>query len=262
MKIAVSGKGGVGKTTVAAHLIYLFAQNGFNVFAVDADPDASLGLTLGIDPHQLASLTPLVDMKEVIEEKSGGKGAFYNLDPDVEDVIDHYSLRLQQGKIRFLIMGGIKQGGSACYCRENSFLNAILNSLLLDKKEVVVLDMSAGIEHLTRGTARGVDFMLVVTEPTRTSIKTAGLVKRLSNELGIRNVKILGNKIRKDEEIKYLQENFSPGEIIGILPFEEKVWEKSMVDSPNNFAEESLLNGMENVYLQIIRGVEEVTETR
>lgn len=260
VKIAVSGKGGVGKTTVAANLIYLFAKNGFNVFAVDADPDASLGLTLGIEQQRLASLTPLVDMKEVIEEKSGGKGAFYNLDPDVEDVIDNYSL--QQGRVRFLIMGGIKQGGSACYCRENSFLNAILNSLLLDKQEVVVLDMSAGIEHLTRGTARGVDFMLVVTEPTRTSIKTAGLVKRLSAELGIKNVKILGNKVRKEEEIKYLQDNFSPGEIIGVLPFEEKVWERSMADSANNLVEESLLTGMEDVYLRIIKEVEEVTGTR
>ena len=253
MKIAVSGKGGVGKTTVAANLIYLFAKNGFNVFAVDADPDASLGLTLGMDPQKLASLTPLVDMKEVIEQKSGGKGAFYNLDPDVEDVVDNYSL--QQDRVKFLIMGGIKQGGSACYCRENSFLNAVLNSLLLDKEEVVVLDMSAGIEHLTRGTARGVDFMLVVTEPTRTSIKTAGLVKQLSSELGIKNVKILGNKVRKDEEKKYLTENFSPDEIIGILPFEEKVWEKSMVDLPNHFEEESMPKGIEEVYLQIVRGV-------
>jgi CO dehydrogenase maturation factor len=260
VKIAVSGKGGVGKTTVAANLIYLFARSGFNVFAVDADPDASLGLTLGIDPQKLASLTPLVDMKEVIEQKSGGRGAFYNLDPDVEDVIDSYSL--QQGRVKFLVMGGIKQGGSACYCRENSFLNAILNSLLLDKKEVVVLDMSAGIEHLTRGTARGVDLMLIVTEPTRTSIKTAGLVKQLSAELGIKNVKIIGNKVRKEEEIKYLTENFSPGEIIGILPFEEKVWEKSMVDLPHNFTEESLLDGMENVYLQVVRGAEEVTGSR
>ena len=260
MKIAVSGKGGVGKTTVAANLIYLFAKNGFSVFAVDADPDASLGLTLGMDPQKLASLTPLVDMKDVIEQKSGGKGAFYNLNPDVDDVADNYSLK--KGQIKFLIMGGIKQGGSACYCRENSFLNAVLNSLLLDKEEVVVLDMSAGIEHLTRGTARGVDLMLVVTEPTRTSIKTAGLVKQLSSQLGIKNVKILGNKIRKEEEKKFLTENFSPGEIIGILPFEEKVWEKSMVDLPDPFEEESMLKGIEEVYLQIVRGAKEVTGTR
>ena len=200
-----------------------------------------------------------MDMEEVIEQKSGGTGAFYNLDPDVEDVVDDYSL--QQDKIKFLIMGGIKQGGSACYCRENSFLNAILNSLLLDKEEVVVLDMSAGIEHLARGTARGVDLMLIVTEPTRTSIKTAGIVKQLSQELGIKNVKILGNKIRRDVEKKYLTENFSPDEIFGILPFEEKIWEKSMMDSPGRFEEESLLEGIEDVYLQIVRGIKEVTGT-
>jgi len=104
--------------------------------------------------------------------------------------------------------------------------------------------------------------MLIVTEPTRTSVKTAGLVKQLSAELGIKNVKIIGNKVRKEEEIKYLAENFSPGEIIGILPFEEKVWEKSMVDLPHNFTEESLLDGMESVYLQVVRGAEEVTGSR
>lgn len=250
MKIAVSGKGGVGKTTVAANLIYLFAKNGFDVFAVDADPDVSLGLALGVDPQKLAALTPLVEMEDVIAEKSGGRGAFYNLAPDVEDVVDDYSIK--QGRIKFLIMGGIKQGGSACYCRENSFLNAVLNSLLLDKKEVVVLDMSAGIEHLTRGTARGVDMILVVTEPTRTSLKTAGVVKQLAADLGIKDVKILGNKIRRPEEENFLKENFSPGEIIGILPFEEKVWEGSMADFPAGFAEENLLSGIENVFQKIM----------
>jgi CO dehydrogenase maturation factor len=251
VKIAVSGKGGVGKTTIAANLIYLFIKNGFDVFAVDADPDASLGLTLGIDPQKLASLTPLVNMKEVIEQKSGGKGAFYNLNPDVEDVIDNYSL--QQGRVKFLIMGGIKQGGSACYCRENSFLNAVLNSLLLDKKEMAVLDMSAGIEHLTRGTAQGVDLMLIVTEPTRNGLKTAKVVQQLARDLGIEKIKVIGNKIRREEEKDFIRQNFLGVDVIGFLPYHDKVWEKSMEENPEAFSGEDLLTGMEEVYQEIVK---------
>lgn len=250
MKIAVSGKGGVGKTTITANLIYLFVKNGYDVFAVDADPDASLGLTLGMDPEKLASLVPLVEMKEVIEQKSG-KGAFYSLNPDVEDVIDNYSL--QKGKIKFLIMGGIKQGGSACYCRENSFLNAVLNSLLLDKKEVVFLDMSAGIEHLTRGTSRGVDLILVVTEPTRNGVKTAKVVQKLAFELGIEKVKIIGNKIRREEEKDFIRQSFSEADIIGFLPYQDEIWEKSMEENPAAFDKEDLLTGMEEVYQKVVK---------
>ncbi len=250
MKIAVSGKGGVGKTTVSANLAYLFARDGKEVFAVDADPDASMGLALGLNAEKLSSLVPLVDMKEVIEQKSGGGGAYYSLNPDVDDVIEQYSLR--ENHINFLIMGGIKQGGSACYCKENSFLNAVLNSLLGDK-EVVVLDMSAGIEHLTRGTARGVDLMLVVAEPTRAGVKTASVVKGLASELGIGKIKILGNKIRREEEKEFIARNFDANEIIGYLPFSEQVWSKSMEAQPNLFGEEDLLEGMEGVYQSIVK---------
>lgn len=122
------------------------------------------------------------------------------------------------------------------------------------------MDMSAGIEHLTRGTARGVDMILVVTEPTRASVKTAQVVKRLSSDLGIQKVKILGNKVRREEERKYLEDNFSPEEIIGYLPFEDKVWECSMVDSPESFEEENLIDGINDVYRQVVGGIEEVKE--
>ncbi|MEW5919946.1 MAG: AAA family ATPase [Bacillota bacterium] len=257
MKIAVSGKGGAGKTTVAAGLAYLLARDGFTVYAVDADPDATLGLTLGFTPAELAKLTPLVEMKEVIEEKSGGGGAYYNLNPDVEDVIADYSLR--RDNIRLMLMGGIKQGGSACYCRENSFLNAVLNTLL-DKQEAVILDTSAGIEHLTRGTAQGVDLIIVVTEPTRAGVKTAGLVCKLARELGIAGIKILGNKIRREEEKEYIRQHL-PGETIaGFLPYVDKVWERSMEDHLAGFSADDLLAGLDEVYNNILK--EEITREK
>lgn len=251
MKIAVSGKGGVGKTTVAAGLAYLLARDGLNVYAVDADPDATLGLTLGFSPDKLAAMTPLVELKEVIQEKSGGGGAYYNLDPDVDDVIADYSL--QRDNIHLLLMGGIKQGGSACYCRENSFLNAVLNTLL-DNKDAVILDMSAGVEHLTRGTAQGVDMIFVVTEPTRAGVKTGGLVCKLARELGIAGVKVLGNKIRREEEKEFIRKQL-PGETIaGFLPYADKVWERSMEETIPGFSAADLPAGLEEVYNNLLKG--------
>ena len=253
LKIAVSGKGGVGKTTVSASLVYLFAQEGYDVYAVDADPDASLGLALGLDPQKLEQLTPLVDMKEVIDQKSGGGGAFYVLNPGVDDVIEDYSIT--QGNIHFLMMGGVKQGGAACYCKENSFLNSVLNALLLDQKGVVVLDMSAGIEHLTRGTAQGVDAIIIVAEPTRNGVKTAGVVQKLARDLGIKNIKIVGNKIRRKEEEDFIRQHFGDDQIIGFLPYRDEIWSRSMELQPEAFGEDDLLEGMKEVFMKLIKEV-------
>jgi len=221
LKIAVSGKGGVGKTTLSASLVNYFVRRGDGVFAVDADPDASLGITLGIDPEVISKQVPLIELHEVIKEKNAGGGGLVDLNPDTRGILDQYSIK--RGGVSFLRMGGVKQGGSACYCKENSFLQSLLNSLLLDQDEVVIMDMSAGIEHLTRGTSQGVDLMLVVTEPTLTSVKTSLLVEKLAGELNIKSLYFVGNKIRDAEEVDFLKDSLSENKLIGSLPFDGRV---------------------------------------
>lgn len=226
MKIAISGKGGVGKTTVAAGLACVFAMEGYSVYAIDADPDTSFGAVLGFPGEKLAQLRPVVEMDELIAERAGIGGGVFCLNPKVDDLIDKFSL--QHGNIRLLQMGSIKQGGTSCYCRENSFLYAVLGNLLLDRKEVVIMDMSAGIEHLTRGTSRGVDLMVVVTEPTAVSVRTAGIVKKLAGELGIRRVKVLANKVRSAKDRAFIHTHFYEDELLAVLPFTEGILENAM----------------------------------
>lgn len=249
MKIAITGKGGVGKTTLAAGLVNLFAQRGFQVYAVDADPDISLGTTLGAPEEALAAQPPLVEMRELIKERTGAQGGFFVLNPQVDDVLDKYSIDI--GNIKLLRMGGYKNAGSACYCPENAFLNAIVNSLLLGNKDVVILDFGAGIEHLTRGTARGVDLMLIVTEPTKVSVDTARVIQKLSLEMEISNVKVVGNKVRTEKEKNFLAESFAPEDFLGILQYNEELWEKSMMDDSQGM-EDVLVDSVSSLFDGII----------
>ncbi|HWQ79309.1 MAG TPA: P-loop NTPase, partial [Anaerovoracaceae bacterium] len=225
MKIAVSGKGGVGKTTVSSNLAKLFKKEGFRVYAVDADADSSLGLALGIDEKELDQVKPMIEMKDLIGEIAG-EGALYTLNPEVESVIRKHSIDFEG--IRFLRMGGIKKGGSSCYCRENTFLKALMNSLIMDTQDIVILDMGAGIEHLTRGTSASVDLMLVVTEPGRASIQTARTVEGLARELGIKEVRFIANKIRSEREREFIEQNFKSEELLGLLHYDEAIAERSM----------------------------------
>ncbi|WP_418790340.1 AAA family ATPase [Phosphitispora sp. TUW77] len=254
IKIAVSGKGGVGKTTVASSLVKLLARSHKNVYAVDADPDACLATAVGIPYEDVCNLKPLVEMKDLIDEKSSGGGAFFALNPNVDDILNEYSIPI--GNIKFLRMGGIKQGGTACYCRENSFLHALMSSLLFDKESAVILDMGAGIEHLTRGTARSVDIMLVVVEPSRNSINTALLVEKLAEELGILTVKFIGNKVRNEKEKEFIQKHLGGNRIIGFIPFDDDIWESSMESGPTAELGGALLKSMNEIHENLLREVD------
>lgn len=225
MKLAISGKGGVGKTTIAAGLIKYFSSCNYRVYAVDADPDTSLGLVLGLPDEKLGNLKPIVDMRQLIAERTGGNGAFFSLNPEVDTLLEDYTVRT--GNILFLKMGAIKQGGTTCYCRENAVLNAMVNSLLLKRQEMVILDMGAGIEHLTRGTARGVDIMLIVTEPTLASIQTARVVQKLARELGIEKIKFVGNKIRQHRDEEFILNHIPAGDVIGLIPFQSEILDQA-----------------------------------
>jgi len=185
MKIAISGKGGVGKTLIASLLCRVFAREGYDVIAVDADPDANLAASLGLPDAD--KITPISEMTELIEERTGTKsgdgGPFFKLNPKVSDIPEKYAVK--NDGISLMVMGRMKPGGVGCYCAENSFLQALMTHLLLSRNEVVIMDMAAGIEHLSRGTARMVDILLIVVEPGRQSIETAYRISRLANDLRI-----------------------------------------------------------------------------
>jgi CO dehydrogenase maturation factor len=232
MKIAISGKGGVGKTTLAALLINYFRLQGKKVLAVDADPDANLALALGIsDPE---NITPLSQMKEMIAErtdsKPGSMGGFFKLNPKVDDIPEKYARQIDG--IKLVVMGGVKKGGGGCICPESVLLRTLVTHMVLLRDEVVVMDMEAGIEHLGRATAQGVDKLIIVVEPGRRSIETAMHVKDLAKDLGLNKVAVVGSKIRGPGDEEFLKKNLPDFPILGFIPFDNKIVEADLHGRP------------------------------
>lgn len=224
--MAITGKGGVGKTTLAAGLALSFSQDGKRVIAIDADPDSNLAATLGFPEPE--KIVPLVEMKELIAERTGVEpgtvGGYFKLNPKVDDIPDKFS-REHQG-IKLLLMGRVKKGGSGCFCPENAFLKAVLSYLFFSQEDVVILDMEAGIEHLGRGTAEGVDGLIVVVEPSMRSMETAFRIKSLAKDLKIERVFLLGNKVHGDEDIDFIRKNSSDFEILGFIWYNNMLVDK------------------------------------
>jgi len=225
LKIAITGKGGVGKTTLAAGLARLYADAGFKVLAVDADPDSNLASSLGIPEERMASVVPIADMKDLVAERTGSQpgtfGTFFKLNPRVDDLPD--SLSVTHAGVKLLVMGTVKEGGGGCVCPESVMLKALMQHLLLARKDVVVLDMEAGIEHLGRGTAQSVDAMIVVTEPGLRSIQTARAIRKLAEDIKIGRVFVVINKVERPDEVAQIQAKLDGMPLLGTISFSPAV---------------------------------------
>lgn len=228
MKLAVSGKGGVGKTTFSALLIRALNEQGKRVLAIDADPDANLGAALGITDGD--KIKPIAEMKDLIfertEAKPGTIGGFFKLNPRVDDLPDALSVKL--GNIKLMRLGGVKKGGSGCICPESTLLKALVTHIVLARDEVVVMDMEAGIEHLGRATAQAVNKLIVVVEPGRRSIDTAGHIRKLASEIRLRHIAVIGNKIRGNADEEFLKKHLSDFDILGFLPYDDALIEADL----------------------------------
>jgi len=234
MKLAITGKGGVGKTTLTALIAQAYADMGRQVLAVDADPSPCLAGALGFPDELRSQLSPISEMDALIEERTGAKpgtiGGFFTINPRVDDIPERFSV-VHRG-VRLLEMGSVELGGSGCICPESAMLKTLFTHLLFRKDDILVLDMYAGVEHLGRATVDFVDAMLVVVEPTRRSLGTAAQIKKLANDIGLTRLYLVGNKIRNDDESKFL-ESETPGlPVLGYMPADMKVQEADRLNIP------------------------------
>jgi len=230
-KIAVSGKGGVGKTMFSSLLAYILAEDGRTIYAVDADPNPTLAQALGFPAELVAQVTPIIAMADLIEERTGARpgeyGAYFKLNPRVDDIPARFSVEYRG--IHLMQMGTIRGAGMGCACPENTMLKALVTHLLLREKETVIMDMVAGLEHLGRGTASAVDVMYIVVEPGKRSLDVAHDIARLAGGLGIPNLWVLANKVRDEQDLAFLQGQLQGLRLAGWLPYDERAVEADML---------------------------------
>jgi CO dehydrogenase maturation factor len=221
MKIAITGKGGVGKTTLAGTMARILAARGMKVLAIDADPDSNLASAVGIPRGKLNNVTPLAEMTSLVEERTGTKkgqfGGVFKLNPKVDDIPDTFSV--SHNGVKLLILGSIPEGGGGCFCPENVLLKNLIRHLIVKRDEAVILDMEAGLEHLGRGSTAGMDALIVVVEPGQRSIQTAQHIKKLAADLQVKKVFIVGNKVQNEADKDIIRKGLPEFEVLGFMSF-------------------------------------------
>jgi CO dehydrogenase maturation factor len=233
-KIAITGKGGTGKTTLAAVLAHMYAQSGRKVIAIDADPAPNLGLALGFPPEAMAQLSPIVEMEELIAERTGaepgGMGGYFRMNPRVDDIPERFSA-VHRG-VRLLVMGRVKGGGMGCICPESVLLRSLVQHLLLERDEVLIMDMEAGTENLGRATAQAVDAMLVLVEPGLRTIQVAHMIAELAREIAIPHLYAVGSSVRSPADWEFICDNLKDIPALGYLSFSPKAQESEQTGVP------------------------------
>ncbi|MFZ2447056.1 MAG: carbon monoxide dehydrogenase accessory protein CooC [Syntrophobacteraceae bacterium] len=257
MKIAISGKGGVGKTTLSAFLVKWFAEQGKSVLAIDADPDANLGNALGVEGA--SELTPISRMRELIADRTesvpGTYGGFFKLNPKVDDLPERLSVR-QGDNIRLMVMGGVKKGGTGCVCPESVLLKNLVQHLILRRDEVVIMDMEAGIEHLGRGTSKFVDWLITVVEPGQRSVETAARIRELGKDIGLTRIGLVGNKVRNEKDRAFLRKVLSGQHILGFIPYDDQIIEADLMSEYADKVSAETRAGLEKIVKNLMEASE------
>lgn len=226
LKLAISGKGGVGKSTLAGTLARLLAAEGRQVLAIDADPDANLASALGVPADLRDTVHTISEEKQLVEERTGAKakeyGQIFSLNPDVTGIVEHYATR--HAGVGLLVLGAAQRAGGGCACPESVLLKSLVRDLVLRRDEVVILDMEAGIEHLGRGTAMGVDLMIAVVEPGQRSVETAHRVREMAQGIGVKSFAVVINKsVSPDEDRAWVVQEFGEAAVLGVIAFDPRI---------------------------------------
>lgn len=227
MKVAITGKGGVGKTTTSSLLAWTFAAEGKKVIAIDANPDANLATALGFSAEEARQITPIAELKELIEERTGAKlgsyGTFFKANPKVDDIPERFSL--QKDGIKLLVMGTVKKGGGGCLCPEGTLIKSLLSHLVLSRSEVVIMDMDAGVENLGRGTAKAVDALIIIVEPGQRSFQTARAIRDLAKDIGVTRCYVVGSKCHNDDDREFIVNNLPDFDVLGFVNYHVEIAE-------------------------------------